>query len=282
MLTSDMTGRVCVVTGASAGIGAETAVGLARLGATVAVVGRDQERTAETARRVGDAGPPATTHLADFSDLADVRRLAADLLDQHPKIHVLVNNAGLKVAKKALSKDGFEMTIAVNHLAPYLLTRLLLPRLQESTTARIVNVASTAHRAGFFNLDDLNFDRRRWDSFRAYNESKIANILFTRELARRVTRSGVAANCLHPGSVRTQLFRESGFIPFIMKTLPGFQTAEGGAQTSIWLASDPAAADLHGEYVVRKKVHRASRQARNDDLARRLWNVSAELEGLEP
>src|SRR2546423_8714736 len=194
-----MAGGVVVVTGASAGIGAAAAVELGRLGATVVPVGRDEQRLEAVARRAGGSAAPLR---ADFASLAEGRRLAGELLDLHERIDVLVNNAGLVMGGRELTEDGYERTFAVNHLAPFLLTNLLLDRLQASAPARVVTTSSDAHRSGHMDLDDLDGERS-WSSWGAYGASKLANVLFTRELARRVVDEPVTANCLHPGVIRT-------------------------------------------------------------------------------
>ena len=208
-----MTGKTCVLTGATSGIGRETAVALAGLGARLALVcrdrGRGEDAVAEIAARTGNRD--VVLHLADLSSQRDVRRVAAEILAAHPQIHVLVNNAGVVNLRRTLTEDGLETVFATNHLAYFHLTLLLLDRLRASAPARIVNVASDAHRWGRLDLDDLG-NARRYRAMQVYGQSKLANILFTYELARRLAGSGVTCNCLHPGAVGTRLGHNNGMI----------------------------------------------------------------------
>jgi NAD(P)-dependent dehydrogenase (short-subunit alcohol dehydrogenase family) len=269
-------GRTVVVTGASSGIGAAGAVELARLGATVVPIGRDERRLAKVARQVGGEGLRA-----DFASLDEVRRLAGELLARHERIDVLVNNAGAWPGRRRLSADGFELTFAVNHLAPFLLTNLLLDRLRESAPARVVTTSSVAHTGGLIDLDDLQLERR-WTGMRAYSNSKLANILFTRELAQRLDGSGVVANCFHPGVIRTRLTRRAN--PLLMVgarvAAPFLGSPKTGAETLVWLASAPEAAELSGGYFEDCRPARQSAQSQDDELAAALWERSAEVTGL--
>jgi retinol dehydrogenase 12 len=272
-----MEGRVVVVTGASSGIGAAAALELAGLGALVVPVGRERRRLGAIARRLGGAEPLQ----ADFASLAQVRRLAAELLDRHPRIDVLVNNAGLVAGSRTISADGFELTFAVNHLAPFLLTNLLLERLRASAPARVVTTSSDAHRGGMIDLEDLQGERR-WSTWSAYSNSKLANVLFTRALARRLGGTGVTANCLHPGVIRTRLGRGAR-LPIrvgwrVASTF--FGSPRKGASTIVYLASSPEAETASGEYFVDSRPRQPSLQAQDDDLGERLWNESARLVGL--
>ncbi len=294
-----MAGRVCVVTGASSGIGKATSVELATLGARVVLVCRDKARgeaaLAEVAaagqnaaRQDGadqdeadqdEAGQPAL-ELADLSSMEQVRSLATRLTAL-PRIDVLVNNAGLVVARRQLTADGFELSLAVNHLAPFLLTNLLRPTLTASAPARVVTVSSIAHRAAMLSLDDLQLERR-YLAMLAYANSKLANVLFTRELARRLDGTGVTANCLHPGTVRTR-FGDTGALWLRLGLAVGggmLRTPESGARTVVYLASAPEVAGQTGGYYVSARRRQPSRQARDDSLAERLWEVSARLTGL--
>jgi len=268
-------GRVCVVTGASSGIGRATARALARLGATLAVVGRDRGRGEETvaALRAESGSAAVALFLADLSSQAEIRRLAAELCDRYPAIHVLVNNAGVVNLRRSTTVDGIETVFAVNHLAYFLLTHLLLARLRASAPARIVNVASDAHRFGRIDLDDLGHARR----YRA-------NILFTYELARRLDGTGVTANCLHPGAVATRLGQNNGRLATAVTKLlrPFFRTPEQGAATAIYLASSPAVEGVSGKYFVDCREARSSGATYDTELTRRLWDASARLTALEP
>lgn len=277
-------GPVAIVTGASAGIGLQTALGLARAGMRVVMTGRNPARTEAARRRVaeGSGNPEITTALADFASLKEVRRLADELLQAHPRIVVLVNNAGLVAPRYETSADGYELTFAVNHLAPFLLTNLLLDRLKEGAPTRIVTVASTAHRGARIDPAHLA-GNEDWSTYKAYGRSKLCNILFTRELAARLGKdSGVVATCLHPGVVATELgSRGGGLISLGWRLGKLFMlSAEKGAETSIFLATVPDPAPFHGAYVIRKNVAQPSPAACDDDLARRLWQESARLVGL--
>jgi NAD(P)-dependent dehydrogenase (short-subunit alcohol dehydrogenase family) len=278
----DLTGRVCVITGASSGIGRETAAALAAMGATLALVCRDRARGEATvaALRATTGNDAVTLFLADLARQADIRRVAAELLARFPKLHVLINNAGLVNLQHTTTADGIETVFAVNHLAYFLLTHLLLDRLKASAPARIVNVASDAHRIGRLDFDDLG-SARRYRAMRVYGTSKLANILFTTELARRLDGSGVTANCLHPGAVATRLGQNNGrAATFLIKVLaPFFRTPAQGAATSVYLASSPAVASVSGRYFSNCREARPARAARDPVTARRLWDVSRELTG---
>src|SRR3954470_16789563 len=274
-----------LLTGATRGIGRAAAVELARRGAEVAVVGRDPARvheTAEAARGVG-GGAAVHEHVADLERMDEVRRLAADVLDRYPRIDVLANNAGAMFTSRHVTPDGFERTFALNHLAPFLLTNLLLDRLRESAPARVVTTASDAHQAGLLDLDDLQSEKS-YRPMRAYGTTKLANILFTRELAQRLDGSGVTANCFHPGVVRTGFGKNDGLLFRLGVTIAGpfFRTPERGARSLVWLALDPAAAELNGAYVVDEKLAQPNAQARDEVLASALWEASERLAGLTP
>ncbi len=279
-----MHGKVCVLTGGTSGIGRETAVALAALGARLALVCRDRRRgddtVAEIAARTGNRN--VAIHLADLSAQRDVRRVAAELLARYPEVHVLVNNAGVVNLRHSLTGDGIETVFATNHLAYFLLTLLLLERLRASAPARIVNVASEAHRFGRIDFDDLS-NAQRYRAMRVYGQSKLANILFTYELARRLAGSGVTVNCLHPGAVGTRLGHNNGAVARVLASAlrPFFRSPAQGADTSIWLASSPAVEGVTGHYFVRRKPKRSSPASYDEATARRLWDVSLRLTGLE-
>ena len=282
MSSNSTENRIGVVTGASSGIGLYTALGLARTGMHVVMVGRDRART-EAARRfvTGGAGPDRVEiALADFSSLANVRRLAEELLAGHDRLDLLVNNAALMSSRYRLSADGFELTFAVNHLAPFLLTNLLLDRLEASAPARIVTVASEAHRRQRLDLDTLA-KGTGWGQLKAYGRSKLCNILFTRELAERLSGSGVAATCLHPGFVATGIGQHGGLIELGWRLLKPFMISpEKGAETSLFLATVPDPMPFHGGYVIDKRLAQPDPAALDGGLARRLWDESARLTGL--
>ena len=280
--TSSVTGKTCLITGATSGIGQETAVGLARLGAQVVVVGRDADRTRATADRIGrDTGSQQVEFLlADLSSLAGVRLLARDVREKCARLDVLVNNAGAIFTRRETTIDGFERTWALNHLAYFLLTLELLDLLKANAPARIVNVASTMHNGGVIDFDNLQGEKR-YGGVRAYSQSKLANILFTYALARRLKGTGVTANCLHPGGVATRFgHNRVGMIDVILRLAkPFLLTAEQGAATPIYLASSPDVAGISGEYFARCKPAGSSAASHDEALQERLWAVSLQQVG---
>ena len=289
MEQASLEGRTCLVTGATSGLGQETALGLARLGAHVILVGRSAARgeraRAEVSRQ--SRNPRVELLLADLSVQKEVRRLAAQVLERAPGLHVLVNNAGVVNLSRTLTADGLETTFAVNHLAYFLLSNLLLSRLAESAPARIVNVASDAHRFGKLDLGDLQSERAyralpALGAMRVYSMTKLANLLFTDELARRVEGRGVSANAVHPGFVRSRLGENNGVAARALLVLlrPFALSPARGAETSIHVASAPELEGVTGRYFARKREARPSGAARDRTLARQLWDESARLTGL--
>jgi NAD(P)-dependent dehydrogenase (short-subunit alcohol dehydrogenase family) len=278
-----MKGTVCVVTGATSGIGKAAATALARLGATVVLVGRDRGRTEAAAAEIApvSASPPRA-EVADLASLEQVRGLAGRLAGLE-RIDVLINNAGLVLGERRITPDGLEHVFALNHLAPFLLTSLLLPKLTASAPARVVTVTSDAHSAARLDLSDPNLEHG-WDSWRSYANSKLANILFTRELARRLEGTGVTANCAHPGVVRTGFGRESRPLLKlgIVIARPFMLSPERGADTIVYLASSPDVAGQTGGYYVKRQRREPSAAARDDAAARELWELSETLTGLAP
>ncbi len=278
-----ITGKTCVVTGANSGIGKEIACGLAERGARVVMVVRDADRgeaaRAELVDRTGN--DRVELLLCDLSSQQQIRGLASTLLERCETINVLVNNAGLTLGEYRLTEDGIEMTFAVNHLAPFLLTNLLLERLQASTPARIVTVASDAHRGNSIDFEDVSATRG-FSSWRAYGASKLANILFTTELAGRIEGTGVTATCLHPGVVRTGFGRQGPVFVRLWFGLMGrfLLSPEQGADTAIWLASSPEVEGASGGYYEKRKLSQPSRAARDRETAGRLWDLSCRLTGL--
>ena len=275
--------KTIVVTGATSGIGRATALGLAKLDSRLILVGRDAGRAEETLSAIRAATGRRDVELVrgDFARLAEVRRVAEEILARTDAIHVLVNNAGVTLMKRSTTPDGFETTFAVNHLAYFLLTGLLLPRLRAAAPgARIVNVASDAHRWGALDLDDLQ-NEREYKAMKVYGQSKTANILYTRELARRLEGSGVTVNALHPGAVATRLGRGSGPLFDLLQRAIGLfmKSPEQGAATSIYLASDPALEGVNGRYFADKKEKEPRPHATDPATARRLWEISESLTG---
>jgi retinol dehydrogenase-12 len=280
---ANLEGRTCLITGATSGIGEETAVGLARCGARVILVGRSRERgEASVARVKAKTGNPAVeVLLADLASQEEIRQLARQVLERCPSLHVLVNNAAVIHLRRETTVDGFEMTFAVNHLAAFLLTRLLLDRLTASRPARIVNVASNGHKYGRLDFDDLGSEKK-YSFMRVYGTSKLANVLFTYELERRLEGTGVTANCLHPGAVSTRLGMNNGRLGHIVIPLlrPFFLTPEAGAKTSIYLASSDEVEKVSGKYFVKCRPTPSSPESYDEALARRLWEKSSQLTGL--
>ncbi len=281
-----LTGRTALITGATNGIGLEASVALARLGARVILVGRDEQRTSEAGRvvqtRSGSSAPDL--ELCDLSSLEQVRRLAERVRTRYPRLDVLVNNAGGVFLTRTVTPEGFEASFAVNHLAPYLLTRLLLEQHALSEQARIVTVSSDGHRMGALDFDDLGFERS-YSAIGAYNRSKLANVLFTRELARRLAGSGMTTNCLHPGQVATGIWNTA--FPRWMGPVLGMAkkllmiTPEQAAQRIAYLAASPEVAGRTGLYFDKNRPTAPSRRAQDDVLARKLWEESARLVGLD-
>ncbi|HWI61893.1 MAG TPA: SDR family oxidoreductase [Symbiobacteriaceae bacterium] len=275
--------KVCIVTGGTGGIGKATAAALAARGNRVAVVGRNRakaEAAVSEIRRVS-GNQAVDLLLADFASLDSVRTLASECLGRYERIDVLINNAGAINPTRALTADGFESTFGVNHLAPFLLTNLLLDRLKASSPARIVNVSSAAHALPGMDLSDWQFERRKYHSMRAYALSKLANILFTYELARRLEGTGVTVNALHPGMVDTDIYsnQERGlFLKLFGPLLRRFVVSpEKGAETSVYLAADPAVAAISGRYFAGSRERRSSRASYDQALARRLWDLSERM-----
>jgi NAD(P)-dependent dehydrogenase (short-subunit alcohol dehydrogenase family) len=274
--------RIGVVTGASSGIGLYTALGLARTGLRIVMVGRDRSRTEAARRFVADrsGSDRVDIALADFSRLAEVRRLADEIRSGYDRLDLLVNNAGLLSPKYRLSADGFELTFAVNHLAPFLLTNLLIERLENSAPARIVTVASEAHRGNRIEIGDLTRPRD-WTMMKAYGRSKLCNILFTHSLASQLDADTAVATCLHPGVVATSIGQRGGLVELGWRLSKPFMISpERGAETPLFLATVPDATPFHGGYVVRKALDRPDPRALDSGLARRLWDESARLVGL--
>jgi retinol dehydrogenase-14 len=280
-----MAGRVVLVTGGTGGIGKATAIGLAALGARVGITGRDPARTGQVAVEIRSAsGNPAIDGFAaDMSSQAEVRRLAVAVLEAYSRLDVLVNNVGGFWAHRHPTADGLEHTFALNHLASFLLTNLLLDRLKQSAPARVVNVSSHVQAEGRIDFDDLQGDRA-YSGQASYSQSKLATVMFTNELARRLEGTGVTANSLHPGVVRTSFGAEDQawlFTVVSQAVLPFLKTPARGAETSIYLASSPDIDGVTGQFFANKKVKAANKVANDPAMTARLWQASADLVGMK-
>jgi NAD(P)-dependent dehydrogenase (short-subunit alcohol dehydrogenase family) len=289
----DMRGKTCLVTGASNGIGKVTARELARMGARVVMAARNRERGEAALAEIRRASGNDSVHLllADLSSQAEVRRLAADVLATYDALHVLVNNAGAMNTARTVTVDGYETTFATNHLAYFLLTHLLLDRIKASaragSAARIVNVSSRAHARSAMDFDDLQAERG-YGIAGAYGRSKLANVLFTYELARRLEGTGVTANTLHPGVVRTGFGKNSGGLlgnvvrVGISAVGVFFTSPDKGAETSIYLATSPEVEGVTGKYFVSCRETASSAASHDREAASRLWEISEQLCGISP
>lgn len=285
ILNNRMQGKVCMVTGANSGIGKATALGLAQMGATVVMVCRDRARgeAAQSEIKTKSGNTSVDLLLADLSSQQSIRQLVESFKQSYTQLHVLINNAGVFMLRRRATVDGLEMTFAVNFLAPFLLTNLLLDLLKASAPARIVNVSSEAHEGGFIKIDDLQ-TKKHYRPMRAYGQSKLALVLFTYELARRLEGTGVTANCLHPGFVATNIGQSGlGLIgrtvaKFIL-TLLGISPEEG-AKTSIYLASSPDVEGITGKYFVKSMARESAPISYDESLQRQLWEKSATLVNL--
>jgi NAD(P)-dependent dehydrogenase (short-subunit alcohol dehydrogenase family) len=277
----DLAGKTLLITGATSGIGLEASLALARMGARIVMVGRDPLKTAE---RVGEVRSRSGTSrveslLCDLASQAQVRALAESFLAKYERLHVLVNNAGTVYVKRTVTRDNVEATFAVNYLSPFLLTNLLLDRLIQSEPSRVVNVTSSGHYGGTLDLNDLGFERG-YQIMRAYSRSKLAEVLFTRELARRLQGTGVTANCVHPGAVATSIWDRAPAYTrpiFAVAKRIAMISPEAGAATLVYLAASPDVAGKTGLYFENNQPKAPSRLALDDALATRLWDESAKL-----
>jgi NAD(P)-dependent dehydrogenase (short-subunit alcohol dehydrogenase family) len=277
-------GRICLVTGATSGIGRVTAQALAQQGATVVLVARDPSRAAATVGQIKQqtGNLNVASLLADLSAQDQVRRLAAEFTSQYAQLHVLVNNAGALFWRRHETADGQERTFALNHLAPFLLTNLLLDTLKASAPSRIVTTASAAHTGAAIPFDDLQQAHHRYRGFAVYGQTKLANLLFTYELARRLAGSGVTANAFHPGYVATNFGRsDSHLMSALMPLANRFAISpEKGADTATYLATSPDVAGVSGQYFTKRQAIRSSPASYDEAAQRRLWEASAQLTGL--
>jgi len=279
-----MQGKTIVITGATSGIGRIAAIRLAKMGARLVVVARDRDRAEKTLTELRHAGPGQShsAHFADLSTMGEVKWVGAEIAAAEPRIDVLINNAGSLFSSRQVTAEGLERTFATNHMAYFILTQMLLPSLTAGAPARIVNTASGAHRGNQIDFDDLQMTRG-YRAKNAYGRTKLCNILFTRELARRLAGTGVTANCLHPGFVATGLGqRDNGLANAIIWIVFRFAAKpEPGAETIVYLASDFAVAKVSGAYFYECRPKQPSAEACNDETARRLWEESARIAGFD-
>lgn len=282
-MPESMRDKVVVITGATSGIGQVAAETLAGQGARIILVARDKIRAENSLARLRERAPASnhTVHYADLSRLGEMKRVAAEIAAAEPRIDVLVNNAGALFGHRQVTEDGLEKTFAVNHIAYYVLTYGLRERLLASAPARIVNTSSNAHKRSPLAFDDLQ-SARHYSAFMVYSRSKLCNILFTRELARRLGGTGVTANCLHPGFVDTRFGERSGglFARLIGVAKFGALSPAKGAETLIYLASSPEVAGVNGKYFYKCRPATPTAAAQDDEAARKLWLESARLAGI--
>lgn len=279
--TTPLEDRVWIVTGANSGIGRATALGLARLGGTVVLVCRDAAKGEGARREIAQqsGNGKVTLMIADLSTLAAVQAFAEEFNQDYRRLDALVNNAGLYAGTRQVTADGFELHFAVNYLAGFLLSHLLLDTLIASAPSRIVNVTSSAHRRATVNFDDLQSERN-FRGYRAYSQSKLAQLLFTQEFARKLAGTGVTVNACHPGVIKTNLGATD--TPFVLRMFRAFfRSPEKGAETPIYLVASPAAASHSGQYFINRAVAAPSPAARDEEAARRLYEVSLRLTGLK-
>src|SRR5438445_2854075 len=275
-----MKDKVVMITGANSGIGKAASLALAKMGANVVMVTRNKEKGEAARSEIIKKSQNNSVDLliADLSSLDLVRKLATEFQKKYSKLHVLINNAGLFNQRRKVTTDGYENTFATNYLAPFLLTNLQLPKLEAGAPSRIINVSSVGHYNGHVNFDDLNLEKE-YGGWKAYGQSKLALVLFTHELAKKLQGTGVTVNAVHPGTVATSIWsRPLGPVGFIM-ALPKLlmTTPKQGAETLVYLASSPDAKDLNGEYLEKLKTKKSSDESYNEDIAQRLWDVSAKL-----
>ena len=273
-------GKTVVITGATSGIGLETARQLAADGARIVLVARNPQKAEATREEILSLGAGTTCDiiLGDLSLMADVRRVAAAIDERYSHIDVLINNAGLYLAQRVETQEGFETTFAVNHLAPFLLTRLLWDKLAAAGSARVINVTSGAHFVGRLDWDDLQ-GARRYSPIRAYSAAKLANIMFTYELVRRTGKRGITVNCLHPGMVATNFAQDKGGLLGILAAVFSvfLLSARKGAETTIYLASSPDVGEITGSYFYQSRRRRSSKASTDLVDARRLWELSSDM-----
>ena len=273
-----MEGKICIITGANSGIGKATAIGLAKMNATIVMMCRSKERGEEAQKEIIEltGNKKMDLLLCDLSSQESIRKFVSEFKSKYQKLHVLINNAGVMLSKRGISVDGFEMNFAVNHLAPFLLTNLLLDALKKSAPSRIINVSSAAHRMAKIDFDDLQSEKRKYRLMKIYGASKLALMLFSYELSRKLEGTSVTVNTLHPGVVNTNLGQDqSSFSKGFAKLF--FKKPEKGAETSIYLASSQEVEGITGKYFAKKQQKQSSEESYNEDYAKRLWELSTEM-----
>jgi NAD(P)-dependent dehydrogenase (short-subunit alcohol dehydrogenase family) len=282
-MIADMKGKVVVITGATSGIGQVAAEELAAMGARIVQVARDRARGEAALNRLRERAPGVahSIHHADLLRISEMKRVAAEIAKAEPRIDVLMNNAGAMFGSRQVTEDGLERTFALNHVSYFVLAHGLRERLVASAPARIVNTASDAHERATLDFDDLQ-SSKGYRGFKVYGRSKLCNILFTRELARRLAGTGVTANCLHPGFVATRFGDESGgWFSLVVRMAKRFALSpQKGAETLVYLASSPETARVTGQYFCKCRPATPSKEAQDDSTAQRLWQETAKLTGL--
>ena len=277
-----MQGKNCLITGANSGIGKATAIGLAKEWATIIMVCRDKERGEKAKKEIIELtnNKNVELFLCDLSSQEDIRKFVSEFKGKYQTLHVLINNAGVMISKRIISDEGLEMNFAVNHLAPFLLTNLLLDMLKKSAPSRIINVSSGLHKRGKIDFEDLQNENKKTALFKMYGDSKLALMLWSYELSRRLEGTNVTINTVHPGVVNTNLGRhQSKFSQGFGKLF--FKKPEKGAETSIYLASSPEVEGITGKYFVKKEPRKSSKESYNEEYAKRIWDISAKMTGLE-
>lgn len=277
-----MKGKICMVTGANSGIGKAIASGLAQMGATVVMVCRDHTKGELAMADIKRTTENQTVELmlADLASLDSVRKLVRNFTKSHDNLHVLVNNAGLIIGRREVTSDGFETTFEVNYLSHFLLTNLLLDVLKASAPSRVVNVSSDAHFTGHMDFEDLQ-EEKRYRAMKSYAQSKLAQVLFTHELAEITKGSGISVNCVHPGAVRTRWGDEAGILSMGIRIARPFMISpERGAETPIYVATSPEVEGISGEYFSKKSVQKSSKESYDNNVAKKLWDISLKLAGL--
>jgi NAD(P)-dependent dehydrogenase (short-subunit alcohol dehydrogenase family) len=277
-----MEGKICLITGANSGIGKETAKTLAKMNATIVMLCRDKERGEDAQREIIEQSGNKNVDLliCDLSSLQDINDFVTEFKNKYDNLHVLINNAGVMLKKRGLSVDGFEMNFAVHLLGPFLLTNLLLDLLKNSAPSRIINVTSAAHKRSKIDFEDLQSENKKYRLFSIYGISKLAEMLFTYELSRKLEETKVTANAVHPGVVATNLGRDqSKFSQWFARKF--FKSPEEGAQTSIYLASSPEVEGITGKYFINKEPRESSEESYNQEDAERLWTICEKLTGFK-